>query len=764
MTIAEHPSLANERARRRHSFKYGYIPPDRLVIDPSLPFHNDENREFDVITEEVVRSKLWNLNSDHGETIRRVSGSNIVVEGYDFNCSIATEMGDAVTFSTFSMFFAGFADEVIKWTLEHRSMNVGIRDGDLFLQDDPWVGSNHQMDTAVFGPVFVDGKLFAWIFNCIHQREVGGSQPGGMVQDAVDVHTEPTFMPPIKLVEGGVMKEDVVDAWTRRSRLPELMTLELNSQVAGYNTARRRLFEIIDRYGAATVKGVMRKMIDDTSSTVGDRLRGLPDATWRDERYVAGATQRDRRLYRVCMTFDKKGDRLLVSNEGTDPAVGSFNTAPGVFRAAVLNGLLPTLAYDQYLCAAGVLRQIDFDLTAGAITTASHPSAVSTSMGSLIAINQAHCLGGKMLSGDPELVRHAFATTSGHSLSNNSMFGVDQYGNRYADTTLDTLAGGIGAFSHRDGIDFGGRITGVGGKFSDVERFEQVIPFLFVYRRELPYSGGHGRWRGGVTLATAWVGHKTTESFIGSGGLLKSVTTGLGLCGGYPATSGSHWHATDADIQQWFSDGRVPGDPVELRKMAPHGDLAPPKKYDNRLGIHDVFELVANPGAGWGDPLERDPDLVETDLLDGRVRANEAEEIYGVVVGDLSATTARRDDLRAQRLVDSRPARVPAAGTVPASDRAVRVIEGVALATIGGAQVFACVGCGQVLGGASRTYRLGCCELDLELTEISELFTSPLREIGEQLVFRRYLCPGCGRALDGNVCRPDDEPFCDVKV
>jgi N-methylhydantoinase B len=560
------------------------------------------------------------------------------------------------------------------------------------------------------------------------------------------------------------MKEDVVDAWTRRSRLPELMTLELNSQVAGYNTARRRLFEIIDRYGAATVTGVMRKMIDDTSATVGERLRGLPDATWRDERYVAGATQNDRRLYRVCMTFDKKGDRLLVSNEGTDPAVGSFNTAPGVFRAAVLNGLLPTIAYDQYLCAAGVLRQIDFDLTAGAITTASHPSAVSTSMGSLIAINQAHCLGGKMLSGDAELARHAFATTSGHSLSNNSMFGTDQYGNRYADTTLDTLAGGIGAFSHRDGIDFGGRITGVGGKFSDVERFEQVIPFLFVYRRELPYSGGHGRWRGGVTLATAWVGHNTEESFIGSGGLLKSVTTGLGLCGGYPATSGSHWHATDTDIQQWFGDGRVPGDPGELRKMAPHGDLAPPKKYDNRLGIHDVFELVANPGAGWGDPLERDPHLVEDDLREGRVRANEVDEIYGVVAGDPAATAARRAELRAQRLVDSRPPRLPAAGSVPADARGVRVIEGVALTTIDGVQVFACVGCGQVLGAATHTYRLGCRELDLELTDISELFTSSLRETGELLVFRRYLCPGCGRALDGNVCRAGDEPFCDVKV
>jgi N-methylhydantoinase B len=542
------------------------------------------------------------------------------------------------------------------------------------------------------------------------------------------------------------------------------MTLELNSQVAGYNTARRRFFEIIDRYGAATVKGVMRKMIGDTASTVGARLRSLPDATWRDERYVAGATQHDRKLYKVCMSFEKRGDRLRVSNEGTDPAVGSFNTAPGVFRAAVLNGLLPTLAFDQYLCAAGVLRQIDFDLTPGAITTASHPSAVSTSMGSLIAINQAHCLGGKMLSGNAELARHAFATTSGHSLSNNSMFGIDQYGNRYADTTLDTLAGGIGAFSHRDGIDFGGRITGVGGKFSDVERFEQVIPFLFVYRRELPFSGGHGRWRGGVTLATAWVGHKTDMSFIGSGGMLKSVTTGLGLCGGYPATAGHHWHATDTEIQQWFRDGRVPGDPVELRKMAPHGDLAPPKKYDNRLGIEDVFELVANPGAGWGDPLERDPELVEFDLAEGRLRANEAVEIYGVVVGDAVATAARRAEIRAQRLTEARPPRRPATGSVPVDQRSARVIEGVALAAVDGVASFACAACGHALGDAAHTYRLGCRELDIDMTDISELYTSPVRETGEQLVFRRYLCPGCGLTLDGTVCRPDDEPFADVVV
>ncbi len=270
--IDEEPSLANEQQRRRDSLRFGYVPPAHLVVDPSLAFHTDADGALDPVTFEVIRSKLWNLNVDHGDTIRRVSGSSIVVEGYDFNCAVTTELGDAVTLSPYSMFFAGFADEIIKWTLEHRSMNVGIRDGDLFLQDDPWVGSNHQMDTAVYGPVFVDGKLFAWLFNCVHQREIGGSTPGGFIQDARDVYTEPSFMPPIKLAEHGVMREDVVDLWTRRSRLPELMALELNSQVAGFNTARRRIVELLDRYGARAVKGAMNKMIDDTARVVGARL------------------------------------------------------------------------------------------------------------------------------------------------------------------------------------------------------------------------------------------------------------------------------------------------------------------------------------------------------------------------------------------------------------------------------------------------------------------------------------------------------------
>ncbi|MHB1930631.1 MAG: hydantoinase B/oxoprolinase family protein, partial [Acidimicrobiales bacterium] len=203
--VSERSALEDEGRRRRDSLAFGYLPGERIVVDPSVVFHTEADPDPDPITYEVVRSKFWNLNMDHEETIRLVSGSNIVIEGYDFNASILTEEGEGVVFGPSNLFFAGCADLCAKWTLEHRSANPGIHDGDVFIQNDPWVGTNHQMDVAVFGPVFWEGRLFGWVYNAVHQREIGGIEPGGFIQSATDVHTEPTFWPPTKFVEGGVL-------------------------------------------------------------------------------------------------------------------------------------------------------------------------------------------------------------------------------------------------------------------------------------------------------------------------------------------------------------------------------------------------------------------------------------------------------------------------------------------------------------------------------------------------------------------------------
>ena len=688
---------ARAALRKQKSFLHGYIPDAKLEVDPSLGFHTDADESIDPITYEVIRSKLWNLNLDHGDTIRRVSGSSIVIEGHDFNASLTTELGDGVVFGPYAIFFAGCADVVIKWTLEHRSANPGIREGDVFIQDDPWVGTNHQQDTAVFAPVFRDGKLFAWIYNCVHQRELGGSEPGSFVTDTDDCFKEASFMPPIRLVDEGVLRDDILDAWTRRSRLPDLISLEVKSQLAGLNFARQRMRQILDEYGPARVKGAMHRMTENTARTVGRRLARLPDATWRDERYLCGAKTGDFNLYRICLSLIKRGDRLCISNRGTDPSVGSFNVAPGMLRGSVLAALFPLLAYDQYLCGAGFLRQLDWEFEQGSITSASHPAAVSTSVGSMAVLNQAHYLGAKMISGDPELSSRVIAPCAIHTLSTAGLKGLDQYGQPFLDSPLDGIGGGGGAFSDRDGMDHAGPICGVIVPITDIETSERKIPMLYLYRRELPQTGAHGQWRGGATLVAAWIGHKTQAGFASNGGLLQSVTQGLSLNGALPATGGRNWYAQDTAVQEWLRDGRIPADPEQLREMAPHGGMAPPKSLDIRLMPQDVFEIIPNPGGGFGDPLLRAPELLETDLREGRLPREQAERYYGAVLDDTGnvdaeATAERRQAMRTDERLSarSRAPREPVDGTVEPGSAETGLLAGVALAKTAAGQMQAC--------------------------------------------------------------------------
>ena len=760
-------TLANERERRAESFIEGYLPPDELVIDPSLQLHTEYDTDIDPISYEVLRSKIWNVNWDHQETIRRVSGSPVVVFGYDFNTSIQTEDGAGVCFGPGNLFFSACADVCVKWTLEHRSMNVGINDGDIFLQDDPWIGTNHQMDAAVYAPVFWEGRLFAWVYNVIHQRELGGVEPGGFTQQARDVYSEPTFFPPMKLVDDGKVREDVVDAWVRRSRLSGLMTLELRSQIAGVTLARERVLDMVRRYGPTLVKGTMRKMISTTAAVVGERLRSLPDGEWTDTRYVSGAVVGDLSPYRVSMTVRKEGDRLTYTNRGTEPSVGSFNITAGVLRACITNSLLTFLCYDQYLCAAGLLEQVDFDFERGTISAARHPAAVSTSIGLVVAIVQAQHLNMKLLSTNDDTAHQTFATSACSTLIYNHTFGIDQHGNPTANFPTDGIVGGLGAFPWRDGLEHGGTMSSTMNPVGSVEALEHEIPMLWLYRREAVDSGGHGQWRGGACLVSAMVGHRSPEHYISTGGLAQSVTQSPGVLGGLPATGGQMWRAQDCAIREWLGAWRIPGTPAQLREMAPEGGLAAPKVFDNRITEHDVFEVLPNPGAGYGDPVLRLPELVEDDVRQGKSTREEAERIYGVSLDaggavDAAATAERRTALLRERLAQASPPPQPREGTI--SQARERALATVVSGPGAGGDALACAHCRQELAPREGNYRLGAAWLQVPTPQLGPHFTDPVEQIGHDLRWRMYLCPSCGHALDGELCRPDDEPVWDVRL
>ena len=107
--------------------KTGYVPPKKLSISPKLKLHRKQAKRIDPITYEVIRHALWHVNEEHGATIQRLSGSPVAMYALDLNPSILTEDGEFVYFGPYMQYMSGVTDTQVKWVLEYRSDNPGIR-------------------------------------------------------------------------------------------------------------------------------------------------------------------------------------------------------------------------------------------------------------------------------------------------------------------------------------------------------------------------------------------------------------------------------------------------------------------------------------------------------------------------------------------------------------------------------------------------------------------------------------------------------------
>ena len=486
---------------------FPYIPKATLAIDPRLTLHTDWTDKIDPITYEVVRHNLWTINEELGMTIQRISGSPVAMYAFDLNSSIFTEDGEFIYYGPYQLYMSGVSDVQVKWTLEYRSGNPGIFEGDMFLSNDPWVGAAHQMDVTLLNPVFWEGKLFCWITNVLHQYDVGGITPGSFCPNARDAFDEGILIPPIKIVERGELRRDIEGVYLRASRKPYLVALDLRAQIAGNLTATKRITQLIARYGPDVVKGVMRKIIDNAEAAFLAKMAKLPDGAWRERSYVEVAKVGDRGTYPVMLTMRKEGDRLVFDNAGTAPQTGAINTTYSGWRGSILTALNELLCWDQLYAIGGALRHIEFRPALGAFTCATHPASVSTApvQAMEISLYPAYNTLSKMLSCHPELKRDAMCIGGTSQFPLTCFRGIDQWGERFGYLLLDPMVGAIGAFSFRDGIATGGQVRSPICRIGNVEHNEQSFPILTLYRRENTDSGGAGKYRGGNSAITAFI-------------------------------------------------------------------------------------------------------------------------------------------------------------------------------------------------------------------------------------------------------------------
>jgi N-methylhydantoinase B len=743
--------------------KTGYVPPKKLSISPKLRLHRNVARSIDPITFEVIRHALWHVNEEHGATIQRLSGSPVAMYALDLNPSILTEDGEFVYFGPYMQYMSGVTDTQVKWILEYRSDNPGIRDGDMFLANDPWVGAAHQQDVMLICPVFWKRELFCWVTNCLHQYDLGGITPSSFCGSAKDAFEEGICIPPVKIVEDNTIRRDIEELYLRSSRKPEAVALDFRAQLAGNITARERILSLIGRYGPAVVKAVMKKVIDNAEAAFLRKLKRLPDGIWRERSYVECCRPGDRGTYRVALTLRKKGTELVFENEGTAAQGGAMNATYSGWRGSIMVALNELLCWDQYFCIGGALRHVDFDPTPGTFNCANFPASVSTApiQAMEISLYPAYNVLSKMIHTDAEL-RNDIMCIGGTSQWPATIFrGLDQWGERYGYILVDPIGGAIGAFATGDGISTGGQSRTPICKLPNVEHTEQTFPLLFLYRKELVDSGGAGRWRGGLSAESCFMPHRTdviTQDTLSSG---NAIPTSPGLMGGYPGATNAYKFKRGTNIRERFDSRQMPGDIAELDGAAVTLGL----RQDNFVQKPaDVYAVVWSAAGGFGDPLEREPEKVRADVFDDRcVSIAAARDIYGVVIAedgrlDTDATRKLRDSRRdANRRKDGCVARIEGAVVSHLTDSLDlrREKTGVRIA---------CSRCAADLGPARENYKDRCVRRDNDITAANPNVGDYRRYIDDRPVFRQFFCPGCGRLIENEVAREIDPILHDIEL
>lgn len=739
-----------------------YRPGQHLILHPAVKLHETADEDIDPITYEVLRHALWNVNDEHGVTIQKVSGSPFASVAHDFNTVILTEVGEFVFFGPHIQYFSGTMDLPIKWTLENLGGSPGIRAGDMFLSNDPWIGSSHQSDVQITCPVFWEGGIFCWVANALHQYDIGGNTPGSFCADARDVFDEPVPIPPIKIVEDGELRRDLERMYLRHSRQPQLVALDLRAQIAGNLVARNRILGFVRRYGPATVKAAMRKLIDDGARAFRKRLYEIPQGTWRAVTYLEAAAPNDRGIYPVCMAVRKDEDALVFDNRGSHAQVGSLNASFSGWRAGILSVINPLMCFDQLYSTGGALRHIRFEPQVGTINCPSFPASVTNSqIGNLIGGALANVVLGKMLLSSPSLREEVFAVCGASVFPLSAIAGVDAQGLSYGTGFLDPMAGAIGAFAHRDGVDTGGVHWEPKSIMGNVEQIEQTFPLLYLYRRELPDSGGAGKFRGGNGGVFAVIPHGVAQIHHAPSAAGCAVPTAAGLAGGQPACTNSFRMLCDSDVHAHFARREMPGDLAQLhgREIAVHA-----KERGMVQGPNDVWEVAWTAGGGYGDALERAPAMVASDVNEGRVTSAWAREGYGVCLCANAGSWVVDEHATRQLRATRRGERSGGAVTQIEAPLLVAVSEALEVVGEGDARTFRCQRCHTALGPGNGNYRLAAnCE-EGPITNANPHIRDPAIRIDAPLVLRRYCCPGCGVTFDTEVAQAGDPILWDIAL
>ncbi|MEV4596973.1 hydantoinase B/oxoprolinase family protein [Amycolatopsis sp. NPDC049253] len=569
--------------------------------------------DVDPITLRVIGGALNSIAKEMAQILYRMAYSSLIRESEDLGAGIFDANGRELCESDSTPMHCGSIPAYIRGI--NRKLAGTYRPGDVVLHNHPYHGAAHSPDYGIMIPIFFGGKHIGFAGCTGHVSDIGGNFPG-LCMDVVDVWAEGKLMDAVKIYDGGVRNEALIQHILDNVRTPEQNAGDLEALIACARLGERRFLELLERYGLDVVMSAADKWMDYSEDMLRRRIREIPDGSYEAPLSFLDDDGKNRDVpLKVAVTVKVEGSDIVVD------LTGSHEQVPTAFNVPFEGSVLPTVAsavrtllLDEALTEEFVPQNDGCFRPAKAYApegTLFNPDFPASCFARFSQINRIFDSINLALA---DVLPDRAVAGSSAALCAIAYSGLAADGQSYW-VYIEINEGSYGARNGKDGLDCVDALMANtrNNPIEELELNHAMLAERYELRDEPPAPG---RYRGGIGSIRKW--KMLTDTFIGSEADNRTDPP-RGLAGGHDGVAGSFVRNAGTEREE----------------------LLYSKVTQEKCAAGDTLEIKLPSGGGYGDPFERDARDVREDVLDDYLSAADAREHYGVV---LDARTLALDE------------------------------------------------------------------------------------------------------------------------
>jgi N-methylhydantoinase B len=570
-------------------------------------------QRFDPVTLEILWRRLISIVDEADTTVARTAFSSLLRDAHDYTCMFTDRKGRELAQGSFATPGQSGAMALGIKNLVNNLPPDSYGPGDVFITNDPWALAGHLNDVCVMSPIFYKDSLVGFTACVFHHSDIGGR----VSSDNHDVYEDGLFIPFVKLYDGDVLNKAVIEMIRWNVRTPDEVIGDIRSQIAANHVCAQKICQMLDESEMESLDDLADEIIGRTESSMRSAIEKLPDGVYSAEGIVEQMEGKDAVVIKAAVEI--KGTSIMVDLDGSSPQVDWGGNVVFNFTYAYVFMAMKSM-FDPYIPNNdGCAVPISMKAPEGSVVNCKFPAAVAARM------QIGHFLTEIIYRAMAEALPERVIAGSGGTPATMNVF----YGKRHDSSPWHSViirGGGMGAGAVNDGYyDY---IFPANGANTPVEIFESDTPLIVEKRELLTDSGGPGKMKGG--LGRRVVFRIPDDEYAP----LPPVSLGI-QSGRYRYPPEGLFGGKDGAKAQFLVNGK-PGNPYGLTHLKPG----------------DVIIMDAAGGGGYGNPLERDLELIENDVFDGYVSMESARNDYGVVINpdtlnvDVDASQKLRTSLK----------------------------------------------------------------------------------------------------------------------